>query len=105
MITLNSSFSEMVSHGNCILTDRGFLTEEELAARGVVIRIPAFTRRKKQLTARDVDISRQIAHVWIHVERVIGQLKKSKILGSVIPICTVDLLDETVISVCGLINL
>ena len=53
----------MVSHGNCILTDRGFLTEEELAARGVVIRIPAFTRRKKQLTARDVDISRQIAHI------------------------------------------
>ena len=95
----------MVSHGNWILTDRGFLTEAELAARGVVIRIPAFTRQKKQLTARDVDISRQIAHVRIHVERVIGQLKKSKILGSVIPICTVDLLDETMISVCGLINL
>ena len=95
----------MVSHDNCILTDRGFLTEEELAARGVVIRIPAFTRRKKQLTATDVDISGQIAHVREHVERVIGQLKKSKILGSVIPICTVDLPDETMISVCGLINL
>ena len=94
----------MVSHGDCILADRGFLIEEELAAGGAVLKIPAFTRGKKQLLARDVDISRQIiAHIWIHVEHVIGQLKKFKILGSVIPICIVDLLDEIMISVGGLI--
>ena len=82
-----------------------FLIEEELATRGAVLRIPAFTREKKQLTARDVDISQQIAHFRIHVERVIGQLKKFKMLGSVIPICIVDLLDEVMTSVGGLINL
>ena len=53
------------------------------------------------MTARDVNISRQITHV----ERVIGQVKKFTILGSVIPICIVDLLHEIMISVCGLINL
>ena len=42
---------------------------------------PSFHTRKKQMTARDVDISRQIAHFRMHVERVIGQLKKFKILG------------------------
>ena len=57
------------------------------------------------MTARDVDISRQIAYVQIHVECVIRQLKKFKILRSVIPMCIVDLLDEIMISVCGLINL
>ena len=57
------------------------------------------------MTARDVDISRQIAYVQIHVEHAIRQLKKFKILRSVIPMCIVDLLDEIMISVCGLINL
>ena len=90
----------MVSHGDCRLADRCILIEEELASRGA-----AFTQGQKQLTSRDVDISRQIAHIRIHVERVIGQFKKYKLLGSMIPICIVDLLDEIMISVCGLINL
>ena len=47
MITLNSGFLEIVSHGDCILADRGFLIKEELAAHGTVLRIPAFTRGKK----------------------------------------------------------
>ncbi|XP_057310068.1 uncharacterized protein LOC130648066 [Hydractinia symbiolongicarpus] len=104
-ITINSGFLDLVTHGDCVLADRGFLVEEELATRGAVLRIPAFTRGKKQLTARDVDISRQIAHVRIHVERVIGRLKKFKILSSIIPITQVDLTDEIMISVCGLVNL
>ena len=56
MITLNSSVLEMVSHDDCILADRGFLKEEELAARGV-LKIPAFTLEKKQLQGRDVNIT------------------------------------------------
>ena len=74
LITLNSGFLDMLSPGDCVLADRGFLVEE-LATVGAVLRIPAFTRGKKQLTARDVDISRQIAHVRIHVERVIRRFK------------------------------
>ena len=105
VITLNSGFLTMISHGDCILADRGFLVEEELATCGAVLRIPAFTRGKKQLTARDVDISRQIAHVRIHVERVIGRLKKFKILSCIIPISQVDLIDDIMIAVCGLVNL
>ena len=46
MITLNSGFLEILAHGDCILVDRSFLIEEELAARGTVLRIPAFTQGK-----------------------------------------------------------
>ena len=46
MITLNSGFLEMVSHGDCILADCGFLIEEELATHGAVLRIPALTQGK-----------------------------------------------------------
>ena len=59
--------------GDCVLGDRGLLMEEELANQEAVLRIPAFTWEKTQMPAKDVDMSRQIAHVRIHVERVIGQ--------------------------------
>ena len=72
-ITLNSGFLDKVTFGDCVLADRGFLIEEELTTRGAVLRIPAFTRGKTQMSAKDVDMPRQIAHVRIHVERVIGQ--------------------------------
>ena len=74
----------MISHGDCILAGCGFLIEEKLTARRAVLIIPAFTPEKNQLTARDVDLSPEIAHVRIHVERVIGQLNKFKILESVL---------------------
>ena len=37
--------------------------------------IPAFTRGKSQLSAKEVELSRKIASVRIHIERVIGLLK------------------------------
>ena len=81
------------------------MVEEELATRGAVLRIPTFTRGKKQITAKDIDISRQIAHVRIHVERIIGCLKKFKILNTTIPITQVDLIDNIMVSIAGIINL
>ena len=57
------------------------------------------------MTAKDIDISRQIAHVRIHVERVIGRLKKFKILNTTIPIAQVDLTDNIMVTIAGIINL
>ena len=37
--------------------------------------IPAFTRGKSQLSAKEVEVSRKIASVRIHIERGIGLLK------------------------------
>lgn len=65
-VTVNSGFLDFVTYVDCVLADRGFLIEEELATRGAVLRIPRFTKGKSQLSARDVDTSRQIAHVRIH---------------------------------------
>ena len=38
------------------------------------------------MSEKDVDMSRQIAHVQIHNKQITGQLKKFCILNSVIPI-------------------
>lgn len=66
----------------------GVLTfEDSTAVHFAVVKIPAFTRRKKQLSAVDVETSRRISSVRIHVERVIGNVrKKYKILQSTLPL-------------------
>ena len=58
------------------------------------------------MSEKDGDMSRQIAHVQIHVEQIIGQLKKFCILNSVIPIyiCQVGLTDIMIRS-SGIVNL
>lgn len=78
------------------MADRGFPIEEELALQGAKLRIPAFTKGKKQLSQKEVEISRQIANVRIHVERVIGLLKnRYTILQSRLPITLIKRKSDT----------
>ena len=99
-ITKQSGFLDLLEPRDDILADRGFLIREELAAYGATLRIPNFTKGKRQLPANEVDTSRQLSRVRIHIERVIGRWKNFKILQSVIPVSQVDLLDDMV-NVCG----
>lgn len=104
-ITIKSGFFEKLTNGDRILADRGFLINKELAVKGAFLSIPSFTKGKKQLSAQEVGVSRQIANVRIHVERVIGRLKKFKILNSIIPISQVNLLNHVMTIICGVVNL
>ena len=83
-ISAKSGFLDCLKQGDVIMVDRGFNISEELAVRGL---IPPFTRNKPQLPALEVEKARQLSRVRIHVERVIGQLrKKYKILQNKLPI-------------------
>lgn len=73
------------------MADRGFTIAEELARKGALLEIPAFTTGRTQLPARDVDVTRKIANVRIHVERVIGRMRKYNILNQNIAIPLVPL--------------
>lgn len=99
-ITKESGFLELLEPRDEVLADRGFLIRDELAAYGATLRIPHFTKGKKQLSAQEVDTSRQLSRVRIHVERVIGRWKNFKILQTVIPVSQVNMLDD-VVTVCG----
>uniref|UniRef100_A0A3B4HCF7 THAP-type domain-containing protein n=1 Tax=Pundamilia nyererei TaxID=303518 RepID=A0A3B4HCF7_9CICH len=97
-----------------LLADRGFDIKESVALMGATLKIPAFTRGRSQLQAKDVEDTRKLAHVWIHVERVIGcLLSKYTVLndtihlGFVVP-CegeNMTLLDKIVAVSCALTNM
>ena len=89
-----------------VMADRGFTVEEELASRGATLKIPAFTKNKKQMPAKDVYIIPikylMFAFTWNVL--LVGQ-KKFKLLNSIIPIKMVDLLDSVMVVICVLVNL
>ncbi len=78
------------------------------------VKTPPFTRGKKQLERKEVDWSRELSLVRIHVERVIGMLKqKFTILQSTLPIAFISSnndsnlskIDKIVRVCCALVNL
>ena len=70
------------------MADRGFQIQDELATVGATLLIPSFT-----------------TNVRIHVERVIGRMKKFRILQSTIPVSQVELLDNVMVVYSALINM
>ena len=86
VITQQFGFLERIDPRDFALADHGFNIHDELATRGTKLEISAFTRRKQQFS-REVEKTRQLARVRIHVERVIGQMwKKYKIFQGTLPI-------------------
>ena len=72
--------------------------------------IPAFTKGKSQLSAMEIEETRTIANVRIHIERVIGNVRqKYTILKNTLPITSSNgdtpLIDSVVRVTCALTNL
>lgn len=70
-----------------VFADHGFTIQQSLIFKKAEVAIPAFTHSKDQLDPVDVEGTRGIANVRIHVEQVIGLLRrKYTILNGILPI-------------------
>ena len=86
-LTENCGIIDKLLHGDLVLADRGFTIQELLMFKHAQLAIPAFTRGKDQLDPVEVEETRNIANVRIHVERIIGLLRrKYTILSGILPI-------------------
>ena len=86
-LTENCGILKNILTGDLVLADRGFTMQESLMFHQAQLAIPAFTRGKHQLDPVDVERTRGIANVRIHVKRVIGLLRrKYSILSGILPI-------------------
>jgi len=68
------------------MADKGFTIGDLLAKKGAFLQIPPFLANKQQFTSTEVELTKTIARVRIHVERAIGRVKQFHILDPVIPI-------------------
>ena len=111
-ITEQSGILDKLLPGDLVrLADRGFTIQDSVGFYCAEVKTPPFTKGKKQLNRHEVDWSREISHVRIHVERVIGLLKqKYTIMQGTIPIsllkdgteCTIDNIITTCSALCNL---
>ena len=86
-LTENCNILKNLLPGDLVLADRGFTIDDMVIFHGAKLAIPAFTKGKEQLDPIDVEHTRGIANVQIHVERVIGLLRrKYTILSGTLPI-------------------
>ena len=84
-LTGNCGFLEHLP-GDMVMANRGFTISESVGLKQAKLVIHAFTKGKLQLDPVDVEITRGIASVRIHVERVIGSLRqKYTILEGALP--------------------
>ncbi|XP_020911922.1 uncharacterized protein LOC110249682 [Exaiptasia diaphana] len=74
-LTENCGILEKLVPGDMVMADRGFTIQESVSLKRAELVIPAFTKGKTQLDPMDVERTRGIANVRIHVERVIGLLR------------------------------
>jgi len=99
--------------GDSVLADRGFDISDSVGSYCSTLKMPTFTRGKSQLSGIEVEQTRKIANVRIHVERVIGNIrKKFSLLSATQPIDFVTssnesstALDKIVYVCCALINM
>jgi len=112
-ITEHSGFLNKLLPGDLVLADRGFNIQESVGLMCAEVKVPGFTKGKKQLPALEIERTRNIAHVRIHVERVIGLVRnKYTILSGTLPIDymlsspdDVPAIDKIVTVCCCLTNL
>ena len=76
-LTDNCGILKKLLLGDLVMADRGFTIQESLMLHKAELAIPAFTKGKDQLDLVDVEQTRGIANVRIHVERVIGLLRRN----------------------------
>ena len=86
-LTENCGILQNLLPGDTVIADRGFTIGDAVGLYCAELRIPEFTRGKSQLNQIDVDKTRDLARVRIHVERVIGLMRnKFTILQNILPI-------------------
>lgn len=70
-----------------MLADRGFDITESVGMMQAKLHIPTFTKGKNQFSAMEMDETRTIANVRIHVEWVIGNVRQNySILQNMLPV-------------------
>lgn len=101
---------DKVEPGDAIMVDRGFNVADLLLEKKAKLHMPPFTRKKdgseqRILNQNEIEKTREIASLRIHVERAIERMKNYKLLSRTIDTRLWPLLDQITVIVAVMCNM
>lgn len=103
-IVKQSSFLEKLNPGDEIMADKGFNIQDLLALRHSKLLAPPIMRKGK-ISSEATTLTRRIAKVRVHVERLIRKLKCFGVLRGTIPLTLKPYITSIVRTCAALVNL
>ena len=105
-ITQHSGILNLLDPGDNVMADRGFDIQDLLVSKKVTLNIPPFLSLRKQLTAQEVELTRRIAavRIHVHVEHAIGRVKEFHILDGILPISLAHVAEDIFVTCAYLTN-
>lgn len=103
-IILQSGFLEKLSVGDGVMADKGFLIQDELAAKQAHLVIPPLLKKKPQFSEEELNSTRSIANLRIHVERCMERIKNYHIFDRAFPISMAESASDIFVIICALVN-
>ena len=104
-ICADSEFYSFLDEYDHVMADKGFPIKEELMMKFCELKIPPGARLNSQMTKEEVEKTKAIANLRIHVERAINRIKTFRILKNVFPITMLHHCDDIVKTCAALCNL
>ena len=84
------------------MADKGFLIQDELAARQAHLVTPPLLKKKPQFSEEELDSTRSTANLHIHVEQCMERIKNDHIFDRAFPISMAE--SDIFVVICALIN-
>ena len=103
-ITRVSGILDLLEPGDTIMADKGFDIGDMLRDKGIGLNLPPFVHCSGQFSAQQVQETKQIAKLGIHIERAIQRIKEFHIFYSHIPLNLMGTINHIYTVVCLLVN-
>lgn len=103
-ITRVSGVLDLLEPGDTVMAGKGFEIGDMVREKGIGLNLPPFLHCSSQFSAQQVQETKQIAKLRIHVERAIRRIKEFHIFDSPIPLNLMGTINHIYIVICLLVN-
>lgn len=104
-ICIKSQFIKLFDKGDGLMTDKGFLIDDECLSHEITLVRPPFLKDRPQFTKEEAILNAKIARARVHIERSNQRIKLFRILSTKIPSYLVPKIDQVFTIACAIVNL